>query len=211
MNLRPVIEEIDQTLRTQYPAGFGAVFVGGAKHGALTVEHFKKAIGLELPEIFYQYHKWLMTTDFDDADVSEQTELGYDEANYAMSLQAILRTTEEWQRLQADDPSREWKSGFVEIASWNSCYVMVIDTEGEIGEQGNVLYWDFKGGSTYYIIYQNFEMLLRTKLELLKENLYFPPASDDAREDFYDGETRRKIEEIERRLNASAIKEVEFF
>ncbi len=214
--MNAIISEIEQTLRSHYPSGFGAVFIGDAQRSDITLNEFREELlkmGLELPDAFYEYYNWLMTVEFDDDDVSDQTQLGYDDSeHYTPSLSDVLSSIRDWRDIQEDQPDREWKSGFAAIVSWNSCYQLVIDTKGEVAPAGGLLYWDFKGGDKYEVVYQNFEMFLKTKLELLKQKLYFPPPSSDdaACDDFMYGETREKIEAVVRKLNCAAQKEIPF-
>jgi hypothetical protein len=211
--MNAVISEIEQTLRNNYPSGFGAVFIGAAKKSNIGLDAFKKEIGLELPDVFYEYYEWLSTAKFDDNDVSDQTRLGDDDSeHYTPSLGSILSSTRDWRDIQEGQPDREWKSGFAAIASWNSCYQLAIDTTGEVAPKGGLLYWDFKGGDEYNVVYENFDMFLKTKLELLKAKLYFPPPSsdDEAYDDFMYGDVRGKIDDLVQKLNGATQQSVPF-
>ncbi len=204
--MNAIITEMEQTLRHNYPSGFGAVFIGEAQDGDLTLEEFKdniQAMDIAPPESFYAYYDWLLRVQFPSDDVSDKTELGYDDEHYTPSLDNILSTTREWREIQKKQPDREWKSGFLAIASWNSCYQLVIDTHGDVAPKGSLLVWDFKGGGEYEVVYQSFESYVKTKLELLKAMLYFPPSpsDDEAYEDFMYGATREKINKLIADLN----------
>jgi len=203
---KQIISEIEQTLRQEYPSGFGAVFIGSVQEDNLSFEVLKKEIqslNITPPESFYTFYEWLCSVEFPFEDVYEQTELNFDEENFILSLDEIISSTRSWLEIQKKQPHREWKSGFLAIASWNSCYQLVIDTKGEVASEGNMLVWDFKGGKYYKVIYQSFDLYLKTKLELLKAKLYFPPSPSDeeAYEDFMYGETRDKINKIIADLN----------
>jgi hypothetical protein len=207
-----IIVEIENILQNQYPAGFGALFVAGIKKHIISIEDFKKEIQLSLPNIFYEFYEWANQVQFTKTDISDKVQLDYDDENYLPSLKSILQETQEWQAIQAQQPDREWKGGFVAIGGWNSAYVQVIDTLGEIGKAGCVLYWDYKGGSTYHIIHQDYEAFLKTKLALLKANLYFTPhwKLEEEFEDFMEGEKREQIEAIKQKINQKSRQFIDF-
>jgi hypothetical protein len=176
----PIIQEIETVLRTVCPEGFAYKFLGKNANSyirkSLSTDDFKNQIGLELPDSFYQFYEWLLNVEFTEKDVSNQTYMDYHQHQIS-TLQSILEDTKYWQQILAKDPKREWKPGFVALLSYNSAYQMVIDSKGEInGQKCCIAYWDFKGGSWYYIDYLSFDNFLKTKLELLKQNLYFPPS-----------------------------------
>ena len=157
----PIIQEIEMVLRTQYPDGFGYKFIGNNAlphvRNGLSIKEFKEQINIELPEIFYEFYEWLLDVKFPEKDVSKETYMDYHQHQIS-TLQNILDDTKLWQGIQAKDPKREWKPGFVALLSYDSAYQMVIDTCGEInGQKGCIAYWDFKGGSWYYVDYLNFE------------------------------------------------------
>jgi len=175
----------------------------------LSIKEFKEQINIELPEIFYEFYEWLLDVKFPEKDVSKETYMDYHQHQIS-TLQNILDDTKLWQGIQAKDPKREWKPGFVALLSYDSAYQMVIDTCGEInGQKGCIAYWDFKGGSWYYVDYLNFEHYLKTKLELLKQNLYFPPSLNDENidensytyDEFVYGEPSQKINNIIEQIN----------
>ena len=207
-----VIKEIENVLRNNYPEGYGHAFVCTGADKTLSIAEFKEKISLPVPELFYQYYEWLQTVSFPQKDVSSLVSLSHFDEEYISSLSKLLDSTKNWQDIQKKEPTREWKSGFVKIASWNSCYVKVIDTLGEVAKAGSILYWDFKGGSSYRVIHEDFEMYLKTILERLKQNLYFPPSdeNEEARDEFFEGEIRDTIEDLVKNLNKNAIKFIDF-
>jgi hypothetical protein len=213
----PIIQEIETIIRNKYPEGFAYKFLGKNANQftrkGLSIDDFKKQIGLELPDSFYQFYEWLLNVEFPEKNVSKQTYMDYHQHQIS-TLQTILDDTKFWQQIQAKDPKREWKKGFVAILSYNSAYQMVIDTLGEInGQKGCIAYWDFKGGSWYYVDYIDFDHFLKTKLELLKQNLYFPPSlnEEDLNEDAYTyddfiyGEPSEKIKKIAEQINGKQV------
>lgn len=212
MSYLNTIQEIEKTLREQYAPGFGSLYLGEVHYQTTTPEIFKKDIKLELPLSFYAYYQWLSTAKFEYKDIPHLSHLVFDDFHYVRSLNSILDTTKSWQAIKEVDPACGWKSGFVEIVSWDSCYVMVIDTLGEVGEKGNMLYWDFKGGETYHILYPTFELFLKTNLEKLKQNLYFPPPLSDPeqRDDFYNGDKYRRRTALENSINGAYRRDIDF-
>jgi len=213
----PIIQEIEMVLTTQYPEGFAYKFLGKNANTyirkSMSVDDFKKQIGLELPESFYQFYEWLLNIEFSEKDISNQTYMDYHQ-HQIITLQSILEDTKYWQEIQAKDPKREWKTGFVALLSYNSAYQMIIDTLGEInGQKGCIAFWDFKGGSSYYVDYIDFDHYLKSKLELLKQNLYFPPSLNDDNidedeytyDDFVYGEPSQKINSIIEQMNGKQV------
>jgi hypothetical protein len=181
------ILEIEQVLKTQYPEGFGYKFLGKNANEytrkGLSIQNFKAKIDLELPDSFYEFYEWLLKVEFPEKNVDKKTYLDYHQ-NQIFTLQNILDDTKMWQEIQAKNPKREWKSGFVALLSYDDAYQIVIDTKGEIcGQKGALAYWDFKGGGCYYVNYTCFESFLKTKLELLNHDLYFPPSLDGDEDD----------------------------
>jgi predicted DNA-binding WGR domain protein len=210
------IQEIEHILRTKYPIGYGFRFLGRNANEymreSFSIHDFKAKIGLELPESFYQFYEWLLKVEFTEKNVDNEIYLDSHQ-NEVSSLKSILDETKMWQEIQTKNPKREWKSGFVALLSYNDAYQMIIDTKGEINEiPGCIAVWDFKGGSWYRIEYIDFDDFLKTKLELLKENLYFPPSLetndiDDPNgelityDDFMYGETANTIKSVIEKIN----------
>jgi hypothetical protein len=210
------ILEIEQVLNAQYPKGFGYKFLGKNANEytrkGLSLKDFKEKIDLELPDSFYNFYEWLLNVEFPEKNVDKEMYLDYHQ-NQIFTLQNILDDTKMWQDIQAKNPKHEWKPGFVALLSYNSAYQIVIDTKGEINNiPGCIACWDFKGGSNYNIDYLDFDDFLKTKLELLKKNLYFPPAletndMDDENgelityDDFMYGQTSNEIKAVIEKIN----------
>jgi len=210
--MNSTILEIENVLKNNYPEGYAYTFLCRGVDKTLSMAEFKEKIKLPVPELFYQYYEWLQNVNFPQKDISDLVGLSHFDEEYISSLFTLLDGTETWQEIQRKQPNREWKQGFVEIASWDSCCVKVIDTLGEVAGVGSILYWDFKGGGTYHVIHNNFEMYLKTILERLKQNLYFPPSykDDEAVDDFSYGETRDKIQALVKTLNKESIQYIDF-
>ncbi|KOY87581.1 hypothetical protein AD998_16855 [bacterium 336/3] len=210
--MNTIIQEIENILRNNYPNGYANAFVCEGFEKTVSLEEFKDKLGLPLPDLFCEYYQWLQSVEFPKEDVSNLVGLSNFDEEYISSLSELLDRIEDWQDIQKKQPQREWKNGFVEIASWDSCYVKVIDTLGEVANSGSILYWDFKGGGGYAVIHENFEMYLKTILERLKQGIYFPPsyADDEGVDDFSYGETRDKINNLVKELNKDAIKFIDW-
>ncbi|MDD3772563.1 MAG: hypothetical protein PHC38_07905 [Weeksellaceae bacterium] len=207
MNL--ILSEIVTVLHNEYPKGYGSAFIGQNSfpevRNEISVEHFRNQINKNLPILFYEFYEWALDVNFPVVDITTLTHIE-EHQNKMETLHAILDETKMWN----EQIHEEWNSGFVALCRWDSAYQMVIDTDGYISNQkGSIAYWDFKGGSGYYLEYANFETFLKTKLELLKQNLYFPPPISNSNidesykeyEDFCYGKTSEKIRVIKERVN----------
>ncbi len=199
--MNSVIKKIEKVLRQKYPEGTAAGLLAQASCQEMSVQTFQEQLGLTLPVAFCEFYEWAMHTYFPKKEASTKIELSHFDEEYIPSLSKLLSSTQNWRAIQAMYPLREWKSGFVVIGSWNSCNVKVIDTKGEVGSPGCVLYWDFKGGDSYYIIHQSFEKHLETMYARLENDCYFPPANDDEIEDFHVGTIGEKIDKIKQAVN----------
>lgn len=219
--MNEIIKDIDDILRTKYNSTHALFFLGRGPDNGIKIDEFKREIGLEVPNILEEYYEWMMRVDFGITKEEHNKYFGstngikypynqnydsyFDCDNQTESLSGIINNTNIWRKIQEEQPNREWKRGFLEICDWNSAYVMVIDTKGEVSNKGSILYWDYKGGDVYRIRYDNFEKYLITKLELLKKNLYFPLVFGDenSNDDFYYGKTRKAIEATIESLNTT--------
>jgi hypothetical protein len=206
MNL--IVSDIEAVLNNEYPKGYGCAFIGRNSfpevRNEVSLEQFRSQINRNLPILFYDFYEWALDVNFPFFDTSKLTHIE-DHQNKMETLHSILDDTKIWNK----QIHEEWNFGFVPLCSWDSAYQMVIDTYGCINNQkGSIAYWDFKGGSGYYLEYANFETFLKTKLELLKQNLYFPPPISNSNinesyklyEDFCYGKTSEKIRIIKERV-----------
>jgi hypothetical protein len=207
-----LLKNIETCLKEDYTPAFYRRYIGSAQVDELSLDDFKTQIGLTLPASFYEYYEWLLQLPKPEGkpiSIFDKDEIEH----FACSLKTILRDTKKWQEIQQKQPKREWKAGFVALNSWNDCYQLVIDTLGEVGKAGCVLYWDFKGGGQYIIKYDSFEKFLETKLALLQAQLYFPPDSEtdeEAYDSFMYGEVQDQIKEIEDEVNQGVKKHIKF-
>lgn len=219
--MNEIIKDIENILRAKYSTIHALFFLGRGPDNRIKIDEFKREIKLEVPTILEEYYQWMMSVDFGITNEEHNKYFGsinkikypynqnydsyFDCDNQTESLTNIIKNTNIWRKIQEKQPHREWKSGFLEICSWSSAYVMVIDTKGQVSSKGSILYWDYKGGGVYRIRYNNFEKYLLTKLELLKKNLYFPTAFEDenSSNDFYYGKIRTAIDTTIESLNTT--------
>lgn len=181
---KTIHERIGDVLLERYSLAHLISFVQMAGGGSVDGATFRKRIGAELPASFHAFYEWARTIaqrfkmTFDAIDIPDDGAFGID------TLERILSSTEMWRGIQLEQPDREWRSGFVHIASWGSAYEMVIDTKGEAFKPSHQLvYWDFKGGSTYGAVFETFEDYLEAVLELITSDSYFKPVADADHDD----------------------------
>ncbi len=219
--MHKTIKEIETILRAGNNPVQALLFLGRGPDKRMRPNEFAKEIGLEIPTIMLEYYEWMMSVDLGITKELHEEFFGkskdikypynrdhdvyFDCSFRTESLSGILKNSNIWQEILEKQPHREWKSGFMELCSWDSAYTMVIDTRGEVSGKGCILYWDYKGGSDYRIRYDNFENYLTTKIELLKRGLYFPAIikEADGNEDFFYGKTRKLIEKTIENFNTT--------
>lgn len=207
--MHPIIQQIENELRQNYPKRFGNIFLGEIKKNKMEISDFEKQINLPLPEIFYEYYEWMTNVLFEDFWIPSETEPIGNHEHSNFSLQSILSATKEWEEIKKHNPNCKWKSGFMTIASWGESYEMVIDTKGEVGRAGNLLYWNYKGDGEYIIRYKDFESFLGTKLNLLEEKKFFPVQAEMKKVAFgklMDGNITEKIMAMEKEIYENAEK-----
>ncbi|MCI5057466.1 MAG: SMI1/KNR4 family protein [Flavobacteriales bacterium] len=202
--MNPVLSDLEDCLRKQFTPREQNGFLVNGNTKTISLEKFKEDLGIELPDLFFEYYNWLLSVEFEN-HMGKKMDLSDTYFNIC-SLAQILRGTKMWQEIQQDDPSREWKQGFVFLSDWDSSNQMVIDTKGIIGKPNCILYWHYAGGAEYLIEYENLEMYLKTKIELLKRGLYFP--KDDNWGDFCYGNQNDQIKNFVRDFNV--FKRVDF-
>ncbi len=201
--MHPIIQQIENELRQNYPKRFGNIFLGEVQKNKIEIGDFKNQINLQLPEIFYEYYEWMSNVVFEDSGVSKKKQSGGNHEHSNLSLQSILAATKEWQDIKKYNSNCKWKSGFMTIVSWGNSYEMVIDTKGEVGKPGTLLYWNFKGDGEYIVKYEDFESFLQTKLELLEEKRFFPVVTEMKKIAFgklMDGNITEKIAAMEKEM-----------
>jgi predicted DNA-binding WGR domain protein len=180
-----VVAEIAKLLAEAYDGAHQRAFAAQAtagRYGAgtsrMSLDKFREKIGAELPTAFYDLYRWA----FGAAAKGEKAPLVRQGPYRILGLDDIVDRGVEWKRLQREQPHREWREGFVEIDGWSGAYCMVIDTLGKVkGKAGQVLYFDFKGGSEYVIAYKSYEAYLEEILDLLRRRRYFPAGEEDYR------------------------------
>lgn len=171
--MNTTIENLQAELQNAGPS-YLAAFAGYAGKGDLTVEAFKQQVAAELPDIFYEFYTWAQQT-AQHTQAGEKAEMEDEGPFLPNDLALILADTQDWAKIKSEQPDREWQEGFVSIQNWDGAYCMVIDTLGKVsGVKGQIVYYDFKGGGSYWGVYNSYEAYLQAVCSQIKSKSYFP-------------------------------------
>lgn len=172
--MNTTIENLQNELQNLGSDYFTA-FVRFAGAGDLSVEDFRQQIDAELPEVFYEFYAWAQTSAQQLSPDQPVTEIADDGPFLPNNLALILADTLDWRKIKAEQPDREWQDGFVSVQNWGSAYTMVVDTLGKVsGRKGQIVYYDFKGGGSYWVAYDSYEEYLQAICNEIKTKSYFP-------------------------------------
>jgi uncharacterized protein (TIGR02996 family) len=177
---RSMPERIQDAILDAYSLAHLITFARAAGAGRMDAARVASKVGAELPESFLAFHRWAraLAGRFPHEVAAIEIPEG---AFFPASLDNVVSDTEMWRRIQREQPDREWLSGFVHLASWDGAYEMVIDTKAEVTKpKHQLMYWDFKGGSSYSVCHKSFDTYLADILQLVTRRAYFMPPRGDA-------------------------------
>jgi len=179
-----VHERIQDVLLERYSLAHLIAFASGAGAGKTDARTVEERLAVTLPASLHGLYGWARGLAARFALRFERIRVREDGAFGLASVEEIRRDTEMWRTIQREQPDREWRPGFVHVASWGGAYEMILDARGDVAKRkGQLFYWDFKGGSTYNRAFTSYDAYLETILRLLEKEAYFARADADEEEE----------------------------
>lgn len=155
---KALFTELSRALAKGRP-GYEKKLAAGAKEPA--VAKFEKAIGVELPEVFYDLFRW-----HDGADPKTEFPRNLVERGDFDGLSVVLSTKQSMDSLERAGtfnqwaPGDWWNLGWVPLFDGHSYNIIVLDTAGSFGgKPGQILKWS-KDSPSRDILYPSLDKLL---------------------------------------------------